>query len=314
MGRSGSMFPVSEKWKMVRDKEAERKYVVCNASEGEIDTFKDYFVLKNFPHEVVEGMNIALSTLGAEKGYIYLNKNYFREINEKLSPMVGEDIEVVEKRGGYVGGEETSVIEVIEGHSPEPRIKPPFPSCSGLWGFPTLVNNVETFCAVSRISKGSYQKKRFYSIAGSAPNKGVYELPESMTIEEVLRETGNLPDFDYFLQVGGGACGEVMLPEETGRVLQGLASIIMYDREETDPYLLMKRWVSFLLEGNCDKCTPCREGLFRIMEMIKKGNFEDVEDMFLVMEKTSLCPLGRVAVTPFRSLLEKIIPRNGDND
>jgi len=309
------MFPAYRKWKMVREAKADKKYVVCNASEGEIDTFKDYFILKNFSEEVLEGVYLALTVLRAEKAYIYLNKNYFNEISRVLAPFLGENVELIEKKGGYIGGEETAVIEAIEGKFPEPRIKPPFPTEKGLWGFPTLVNNVETFLSAARINRGEYDGKKFYSISGSAPKKGVYELPENATIKEVLEKTGNIPEFDYFLQIGGGGCGEVMLPEETDSPVEGLASIVIYEREKTDPFLLMKKWVDFLLEGNCDKCTPCREGLFRIMEMIKKKNFNEVEDMFFVMEETSLCPLGRVAVTPFRSLLKKILDqKNGDND
>ena len=314
LGRSGSMFPVYRKWGMVRDASENRKYVVCNASEGEIDTFKDYFVLKNFPEEVVEGIYLALSTLGAEKAYIYLNKNYFSELSRILIPFLGEKIQLVEKKGGYIGGEETAVIEAVEGNFPEPRIKPPFPSEEGLWGFPTLVNNVETFYAVAKINKDSYQRRKLYSIAGIARKRGVFELPEDTSIADVLKETTNIPEFDYFLQVGGGGCGEVILPEETGNTVSGLSSIIIYNREETDLFLLMKKWVDFLLEGNCDKCTPCREGLYRIMEMIKKKNFKEVEDMFFVMEESSLCPLGKVAVVPFRSLLKKVVLKNDGNN
>lgn len=306
LGRSGSMFPTFRKWEELRKSPSSKKYIICNASEGEIETFKDYHILKTFPLRVIEGINIAISTLGAQKGYIYLNKNYFSEISRVLLPLIGENIEVVEKKGGYIGGEETSVIEAIEGNDPEPRIKPPFPTEKGLWGFPTLVNNVETFYAVERISKGDYQKTKFFSIAGSALNRGVFEFPENTSIKEVLRKTENLPSFDYFLQVGGGACGEVTLPEEMDKPVDRLASIIIYNRKETDPYLLMKKWVDFLLEGNCDKCTPCREGLYRIMEMIRDKNFKEVEEMFFVMEESSLCPLGKVAVTPFRSLLKKV--------
>ncbi len=306
LGRSGSMFPTGEKWEMVKSFLSEKKYVVCNASEGEIDTFKDYFLLKNHPEVVVDGIRIAMDTLGAEKGYIYLNKDYYDEIFAELKGVVEDDIEIVKKQGGYIGGEETSVIEVIEGNPPEPRIKPPFPSEKGLWGCPTLVNNVETLYFVSKIEKDEYQESRFYSIGGDAPNRGVFEFPENITIRDLLKKTGNNPSFDYFLQIGGGACGTIMLESEIDKKVEGLGSIIIYDKEKTDTSLLMKKWVDFLLVGNCDKCTPCREGLYRIMEMIEKGEYEDIEDMFYVMEETSLCPLGKVAVIPFKTLLEKI--------
>ena len=312
LGRSGSMFPVWKKWEAVKNFPAEKRYVICNASEGELETFKDYFILKNHFKEVVDGIKIALQEVGAEKGYIYLNTEYYEELSASLKEAAGERIEVVKKRGGYIGGEETAVIEAIEGNRPEPRIKPPFPSEKGLWGFPTLVNKVENFYWVSKVDKGEYQKKRFYSVGGSAPKRGVFLLPEDATIRSVLEESGNTPPFDYFLQVGGGACGTVTLPSEIDEKIAGVGSVVIYNREETDPYLLMKKWVEFLLEGNCDKCTPCREGLYRIMEMIERKRFQEVEDIFYVMEETSLCPLGKEAVKPFKSLLNKIILCNED--
>ena len=307
LGRSGSMFPVALKWETVKNCRADKKYVICNASEGEMETFKDYFLLKNHAEAVIDGIKTAVDYLEAEKGYIYLNKDYYHELYLSLIDKVGEKIEIIEKRGGYVGGEETSVIEAIEGCAPEPRVKPPFPAEKGLWGYPTLVNNVETFYCVSKIKEGSYENNRFYSIGGDAPNKGVFQFKEDITVKELLNETGNNPSFNYFLQVGGGACGEIFLPEETERKVEGLGAIVIYDKEKTDSYSLMKKWIVFLLEGNCDKCTPCREGLYRIMEMIEKRKFNEIEDMFFVMEKTSLCPLGKVAVKPFKSLLDKII-------
>ncbi len=315
LGRSGSMFPVAKKWKIVKESIAPKKYVICNASEGEIETYKDYFILKNFLEEVINGIKIALDFLGAEKGYIYLNKNYFDELAETIKDLGGEKIEVVKKEGGYIGGEETSILEAIEGRRPEPRIKPPYPSEKGLWGYPTLINNVESFYCVSKISKNEYNYTRFYSIYGDALNKGVFEFPEEITIRELLKETDNIPSFDYFLQVGGGGGGVIMLKEETGELIKNLASIIIYNKEETDPFLLMKNWAEFFLYGNCDKCTPCREGIYRIMEMAKEKDFKEIDDIFFVLENTSLCPLGKVAVNPFRSLIEKIIyNKNGDSN
>ncbi len=312
LGRSGSMFPVGEKWEMVKKSLGDKKYVICNASEGEIDTFKDYFILKNYLEDVIKGIEIAVSELEADKAFIYLNKKYFPEFAESLSR---EGIEVVEKKGGYIGGEETSVIEAIEGKRPEPRIKPPFPSEKGLWGCPTLVNNVETFYCVAKIYSGEYKRTRFFSIGGDAPNRGVFEFSEDVTVKKLLEETDNIPSFDYFMQIGGGAGGQIILPSETDRKFDCLGSLIIYNREETDPLVLMKKWAEFLLDENCDKCTPCREGLYRIEEMVEKRDFQEIEDMFFVMINTSLCPLGRIATNPFKSLLDKIIfEKNGDNN
>ncbi len=315
LGRSGSNFPMGMKWEMVKNNEAKRKYVICNAAEGELRTHKDHFILKNHAYYVLEGVKEALQVMPAEKGYIYLNGNYFEELEEPLRKLFGEnDIEIVEKEGGYIGGEETAAIEVIENGSAEPRSKPPFPTEKGLWGCPTLVNNVESFYCAGKIKEGSYKGERFYSIYGDAPRKGVYELKNDATLKEILEDTGNIPDFDFFLQVGGGACGAIMLPEEMDSPVKTLGSIVIHKREGFDPYALMKEWIDFLLEGNCDKCTPCREGLYRIAEMVEKRNMEGVEEMFYAMKESSLCPLGRAAVTPFETLLEKIIKDHEDKD
>ncbi len=307
LGRSGSLYPVFMKWKTVKSSDEAEKYVICNGAEGEMETLKDYYLLKNYPEIVLDGVKIAIQELNATKGFIYLKKSYFEEFYSKLEKLVDNQIEIIEKKGGYIGGEETAVIEVIEGNAPEPRIKPPFPTDFGLWGKPTLINNLETFYSVSKINSDDYHNTRFFSIGGDAPNKGVFEFGENITVRELLEKTNNIPDFTYFLQVGGGSSGRILLPEETEVTLNCLGSVIIYNREKTDPFLLMLKWIDSFLEGNCDKCTPCREGLFRIKEMINQKNFSEINDLFFVMEKTSLCPLGRVAVSPFSTLLEKIV-------
>lgn len=307
LGRSGSMYPVFMKWETVKNTDSDEKYVVCNGAEGEMETFKDYYLLKNHPEVVVDGVKIALQELEATKALIYLKKNYFDEFRFDLEKLINGKIEIVEKKGGYIAGEETAVIESIEGNPPEPRIKPPFPTKVGLWGKPTLVNNLETFYFISKINSDDYHNTRFFSVAGDAPNKGVFEFNENITIKELLEKTNNTPSFDYFLQVGGGSSGKILTPKETDVSFNCLGSVIIYNKETTDPFLLLKKWVDFFLEGNCDKCTPCREGLFRIKEMIEKKDFKEIDDLFFVMKKTSLCPLGEAAILPFSTLLRKII-------
>jgi NADH:ubiquinone oxidoreductase subunit F (NADH-binding) len=315
LGRSGSLYPVFMKWNAVDSSDEVEKYVVCNGAEGEMETFKDYYLLKNYSEVVVDGVKIALRELKATKAFIYLKKSYFDEFRSSLENLVDDKIEIVEKKGGYIGGEETAVIKAIEGNVPEPRIKPPFPTEKGLWGKPTIVNNLETFYFISKINSDDYHNTRFFSIAGDAPNKGVFEFNENITIRELLENTKNTPKFDYFLQVGGGSSGKILLPEEINTSLSCLGSVIIYNRETTDPFSLMTKWADFFLEGNCDKCTPCREGLFRIKEMIDKKNFSGIDDLFFVMEKTSLCPLGKAATFPFSTLLEKtILKEHGSNN
>ncbi len=308
------MFPVAAKWSAVKSMEAKKKYVICNASEGELETFKDYFILKNHLKDVIAGIKIAVDEIDADKAYIYLNKNYYEEIAPLIKDIVGEEIVVVQKKGGYVGGEETSVIEAIEGNEPWPRIKPPFPAEKGLFDYPTLINNVETFYCIAKISRDDYKNERFFSVSGDAPSKGVFVDDKNISVLDLLEKTKNIPDFDFFVQIGGGAGGLIFLKEELAKkTFDCLGSVVIYNRE-TDPYQLMGKWVDFLMDGNCDKCTPCREGLYRIKEMVDSKDFSYIDDIFFVMQKTSLCPLGRVAVNPFYSLLNKIVLKDGSNN
>lgn len=300
-GRSGSCFETALKWELVKKEKAEKKYAICNASEGEPGVFKDKYILENYPDVLIDGIKTAIETLNIDSAYIYLNKDYYPFFKKSFKNL---PIFLHKKPEGYIAGEETSAIESIEGKRAEPRVKPPFPTQKGLFGCPTLIHNVETFYYISRIKEGSYDKKRFYCITGDVKG-GVYELPENWSVEKVLKSTKNWPKFDFFLQVGGGACGEIILKEEAKKPIRGLASIIVFNKEKTDPFVLMKKWVDFFLNGNCDKCTPCREGLFRLEEIIRRG--ESADEIFFAMENTSLCPLGRNAVKPFKSLIKKII-------
>lgn len=312
-GRSGSGFPTGLKWESVKKAKSKKKYIICNAAEGEPEVFKDEFIFKNYPEKVVEGIKIALKTIDHSSAYIYINNNYLKKYGLKLKKLIGKSpIEIIQKNdefGAYIGGEETSIIEVIEGKRAEPRQKPPHPTQFGLFGFPTLVNNVETFYYVSKIAENKYENTRFYCISGEVKNKGVFELPENLTVKNVLEQTGNWPDFDFFAQIGGGGEGEIFLPEELGMPIPYLASIIVFDKEKTNPYLLMGKWADFLMKGNCDKCAPCREGLYRIKEMVDKNKIdkETIEDLFLVLEETSFCPLGRGSAKPFKSLINKVL-------
>lgn len=308
-GRSGSGFPVWQKWQSVKDALGDKKYVICNGSEGEPGSSKDKHILKNWPEEVINGMKIAMETVGADTGYIYLNEDYYKNFKESLAKIIGNlPIEFARKPHGYLAGEETVILEVIEGKRPEPRLKPPYPTEVGLFGKPTLINNVETFYQVSKIYKGEYTHTKFYSISGDIPNPGVFELPENLTIKQILQQTENFPFFNFFVQAGGGACGAIILPNELNQPIRGLACLIVFDKNKTKPLKLMKQWIKFLLESNCDKCTPCREGLFRISEMLEKEDFNKtaLQDIFDVLQKTSFCPLGRLAYLPFKTAMEKL--------
>ena len=300
-GRGGGAFSTALKWELVKKAKEKNKYVICNASEGEPNVFKDKYILDNYLPEVINGINLAVDFIKAKDAYIYLNKNY------NLKGSVGKCI-VFKKTSGYIGGEETAAVEAIEGKRAEPRIKPPFLTEVGLFNCPTLMNDVETCYYVSKIDKGEYNKTRFYSINGDVSNEGVYELPLDMPISDILNQTGNYPDFDFFAQVGGGASGEIMLPQELKVPAFGAGSITIYNKKTTDIYALMEKWAEFFHTGNCDKCTPCREGAFRIYEMIKNRdiNCEVLDDIFFNLKKSSFCALGRSIPLPFESLIKKV--------
>jgi NADH:ubiquinone oxidoreductase subunit F (NADH-binding) len=309
-GRGGAGFPTGIKWEVVKNQKANRKYIICNSSEGEPGVFKDLYLWENYPDVVVEGIRTALQTIDNSLAYIYLNKEYYKKFKTKLEKLCkGMPVVVFEKHWGYLGGEETAACEVIEGKRPMVRKKPPFPGEAGLWGFPTLVNNVETFYHVAKIMKGEYKNTKFFCVSGAVKKTCVWELPADTTARKILEKTGNVPDFEYFAQVGGGVTGEILLPDELDRPVCGASSIIIFDKGKTDPYELMQKWADFFLNENCDKCVPCREGVYRISEMIKAKKIDRkfLDDLYFVLENTSFCALGKSVATPFRSLINKVL-------
>ncbi len=313
-GRSGSGFPTGLKWEAVKNAVSDKKYIVCNGSEGEPNVSKDKFILENHPAEVIKGIKIALETIDNSSAYIYLKSDFYNKYKETLEGLIGDSpITIFKKIGGYLAGEETCVCEVIEGKDPRPRIKPPYPAEVGLWGYPTLINNVETLYRVAQIAEDNYKGGRLYSIAGDIEKPGTYELLEDMTIRQILQETGNLSDTNedselFFVQ-SGGISGEILLPNELDQQVKGIGGIVVYDREKTDLMSLMKMWAEFFMAENCDKCTPCREGVYRINEMLKKGEIdkEKMDDFLFVLSQTSFCALGKGAAVPFRSLIDKLL-------
>lgn len=308
-GKGGAGFPTALKWEAVKYADGNKKYVVCNAAEGEPGVFKDGFILEKFPKEVIEGIKLGLEAVGAESAYIYIRKDYLKRFGKKLKRIIGESpIILFEKRGGYIAGEETALIESIEGKIAEPRIRPPYPSESGLFNCPTLINNIETFYWVCKINKGEYKKARFYSISGDVKNKGIFELPENHSIIRILKETGNLPKFDFFVQIGGGIAGEIFLSSELEGCVSGSGAIIIFNRKKTNSISLLKNWLDFLVEGNCDKCVPCREGIYRLRESLKnkKINKEIFEEIGFLLETSSFCTLGRESAILFKSLIKKL--------
>lgn len=309
-GRGGAGFPVWQKWQMVKDAPGETKYVVCNVSEGEPAVAKDSHILEKWPDIVIEGIESAMNEVGAKKSYLYLRQDYFDKFKDTLAEIIGaRPIEVIREPGGYLGGEETALLESIEGKAVEPRIKPPFPPQAGLWGCPTLINNLETLYFAARIVRGEYKNTRFYTIAGDCAVPGVFERGEGLTIKEILEKTGNWPKDEFFVQAGGGASGAIMLADELEVPLSGVGSIVIYDKAKTDPRQLGLKWINFFIAENCGKCVPCREGIYRLREIFSKEPLDiaRAQNIVKLLAAASFCPFGKGAANSLGSLLEKII-------
>ena len=311
-GRGGAAFPVDMKWKMVKDAKADRKFVVCNGSEGEPGIKKDEYIIANYYCRLIEGMKIAIRFLKAERGYLYLNPVYYDKYNSMLRKEIDDFPILIFRKphiAGYVGGTETTVLNAIEGNKIEPKLRPPYPVTNGLWGYPTLVNNVETFYDVSLVMAEEYEGKRFFTINGDAINTGVYEYPENETIENVLKLTKNYPNYPFFVQVGGDASGEVLNSKQLKRPVSGAGSITIHSLLKHSPMELMRQWANFFAKESCGQCTPCREGTNRLKQELdnKEPNWILVADLLDNLTLTSFCGLGGSVQLPFITYVKNVL-------
>jgi len=309
-GRGGGGFPTGQKWQMVKDAPGEKKYVICNVSEGEPAVAKDGYILERWPEAVIDGILLALEATGAQKGYLYLRKDYFDKYKDKLAQIIGDkSVEIIREPGGYLGGEETALLKSIESKAVEPRIKPPFPPQAGLFGCPTLINNLETFYFAGKIARGEYKNTRFYTISGDCACPGVFERGADLTVKEILEKTGNLPERDFFVQAGGGASGAILLSDELDVSLSGAGSIVIYDKEKTDPRELGLQWINFFINENCGKCVPCREGVLRLKEIFSQESLDvaKAKEIVNLLAQASFCPFGKGVANSFGSLLDKLL-------
>ncbi len=330
IGRGCNNFPVAKKWLAVRQAQGKEKYVIANVSESEPGVFKDRYILERWPEKVVAGIKIALETIGAKKGFIYLNPEYYEQFYDYLQAIVeGEkvNIELYQKPlPDYIGGEETAVLNSMAGQRVEPKLKPPYPTRQGFFNCPTLINNCETFYAVSLINDGEYKNTRFYCLSGAdvggeikydspvtGKTKGeVKELPIGLTIKQVLEKFGHKPSAKYFYQVGGGAAGECLNHKQLNRAFDSLASIVIYETQTPEKEVVMN-WLDFFSRESCGQCVPCREGVFRLREILEKHYLTNerfdqllVDDLINVLTKTSFCPLGRVAPAALESYWKNV--------
>jgi len=341
-GRGGAGFPTGVKWNLAAAAQAEEKYVVCNADEGEPGTFKDRILLTEYLPLVLEGMMIAGYALGARKGYIYLRREYrcFREgIEEAVAGIRRDgfpgkeaaggapfefDIEVRLGAGAYVCGEETALIESMEGQRGEPRNRPPFPVNTGYLGCPTVVNNVETLAAVPHIlAKGAgwfrgigteqSSGSKLLSVSGDCRKPGVYEVPFGTTVNDVL---GMVDGGEAKAVQVGGASGSCIGREGFSRriAFEDLptgGSVIVFDRSRNmlDPVV---NFLEFFREESCGQCTPCREGIPVLLEGVERiragectaDGLRHLLSLSETMQCASKCGLGQSAPNAFLAVIE----------
>jgi len=332
LGRGGAGFPCGIKWKLAAEREADEKFIVCNADEGEVGTFKDRYLLENDPFTLVEAIAIAGWAVGARKAFIYLRGEY-HFLSGLILNAIGQakdkgflshiDIELREGAGAYMCGEESGLMNSIEGLRGEARYKPPFPPERGLWGMPTLVNNVETLMNVPQIlmngsawfrAMGTEQSKgtKVFSVSGDVALPGVYELELGSKLSELV---GLAAARDIKMIQIGGACGRVVpaamidSPLSYESILgSGAVTVFNQTRDVID---VMYRNMEFLAEESCGKCTPCRDGTEAMLEILGRlaggeGAGEDIaamEDLSEVMSLSALCGLGQSACVPVMDTL-----------
>ncbi len=341
-GRGGAGFPTGVKWNLAAAAQAEYKYVVCNADEGEPGTFKDRILLTEYPSLILEGMIIAAYAIGAQKGYIYLRGEYkslkqeFERLAEEMrkAGTLGEkilgkekfnfDIEIRLGSGAYVCGEETALIESMEGQRGEPRNRPPFPVNTGFLGYPTIVNNVETIAAIPHIIlKGSdWFKKigteksagsKILSVSGDCGKPGVYEVAFGTTVAEILK-LAEAKDTKA-VQIGG-ASGTCIGESDFNRKIafEDIAtggSVIIFDKTR-NMLGAVENFLEFFREESCGQCTPCREGIPVLLEGTAKiksgecsrGYLNDLFSLAETMQCASKCGLGQTAPNAFLAVMD----------
>ncbi len=351
-GRGGAGFPTGQKWELTKVQENEQKYVVCNADEGDPGAFMDRSILEGDPHSVLEAMAIAAYVIGASKGYIYVRAEYpiavkrltiaieqAREYGILGKNIFGTDfsfdIEIRLGAGAFVCGEETALLESIEGKRGQPRVKPPYPAACGLWGKPTLINNVETYANIAQIilkgadwfsSIGTEKSKgtKVFALGGNVNNIGLVEVPMGTTLREIVYDIGGgIPNGREFkaAQTGGPSGGCIPKEhldtpidyeslKEIGSMMGSGGLIVMDDTKCM--VSLAKFYLEFTVSESCGKCNPCRIGTKRMLEILEKlcdgkGEEADIyklEKLAVNVQKSSVCGLGQSAPNPVISTIK----------
>lgn len=323
VGRGGASYPVAWKWQAVLEslKKSDCGYIVANGAEGEPGLKKDGYVLNKHLADFILGLNLMFQFLGEKKikkVYIFLNKDYYKEYSKKIISLLenkeysslGKKVELFLKPidSGYIGGEETAILNIIEGKKAEPRFRPPFPASCGLFSKPTLVHNIETIYNISLVSKGEYREERLYTILGAVKKPGVYRFPALMNIEDVLKNSSNYPDFKFFAQIGGNASGEILNQEQLNIPAENSASIMIYDQERTSEKKLIEYWLNFYFNNSCGQCVTCREGTYRLQEMVKAKSYDEKVfwQVVAALDDSSFCALGSSLPVPLLSYYRNI--------
>ncbi len=350
-GRGGAGFPTGRKWELVAAAKPTPKYLVCNADEGDPGAFMDRSIIESDPHSILEGMMIGARATGASQGYVYIRNEYplartrliqaieqAREYGLLGRDILGKgldfEISIQQGAGAFVCGEETSLIASLEGRAPEPRVRPPFPAQSGVWGAPTNINNVETWANIPEIinrgaewfsSIGTETSKgtKVFSVVGKVENTGLVEVPMGTTLREIVYDIGGgIPNDKNFkaVQTGGpsGGCIPADLLDlpidyeklaEVGSIM-GSGGLIVMD-EDTCMVDVARYFLEFLKDESCGKCTACREGvdvMHGILVRICDGNgkesdIELLEELAQAIKDASLCALGSTAPNPVLSTI-----------
>ena len=350
-GRGGGGFPTGRKWELCRASSETPKYIICNADEGDPGAFMDRSVLEADPHSVIEGMTIGAYAMGGTQGYIYVRVEYPLAIKRMIRAvqqardygLLGKDIfgsgfdfdlDVFQGAGAFVCGEETSLIASIEGRPPEPRMRPPYPAQSGLWGKPTNINNVETWANVSviinwgaewfaEIGTDTSKGTKVFSLAGNVNNAGLVEVPMGITLREIVYDIGGGIPHEKTLkavQTGGPSGGFIpgdLLDlsvdydrlQEAGAIM-GSGGMIVVD-EDTCMVDMAKYFLEFTTSESCGRCNACREGLQAMYQILtdicagkgKDGDIELLEELAPAIKDASLCALGRTAPNPVLTTL-----------
>ncbi len=350
-GRGGGGFPTGLKWQFAKASVSDKKYVICNADEGDPGAFMDRSVLEGDPHRVLEGMAICGYAIGADEGYIYVRAEYPLAIKRlrvaiaqaEEAGLLGEDIfgsgfnftiHIKEGAGAFVCGEETALMASIEGRRGMPRPRPPFPAVAGLWGKPTNINNVETFANVAQIINngaewycqfGTEKSKgtKVFALTGKINNTGLAEVPMGISMREIIYDIGGgITNGKKFkaVQIGGPSGG--CLPESmldlpvdydsliAAGAMMGSGGLVVMD-EDTCMVDVAKFFLTFTQSESCGKCTPCREGTKRMLEILtritegegREGDIELLESLAKNIKATALCGLGQSAPNPVLSTL-----------